>query len=71
MGEFYPRKFEDSSLVLQLNCEGGRIFYYYDTCPPTSHTVKLIFLYSTVSTLNPEVESDINEEINHEHDEIL
>ena len=23
------------------------------SCPPTSHTVKLIFLYSTVSTLNP------------------
>jgi len=23
------------------------------TCPPTSHTVKLMFLYSTVSTLNP------------------
>ena len=24
------------------------------SCPPTSHTVKLMFLYSTVSTLNPE-----------------
>lgn len=23
------------------------------SCPPTSHTVKLMFLYSTVSTLNP------------------
>ena len=28
------------------------------TCPPTSHTVKLIFLYSTVSTLNPGVLKD-------------
>jgi len=23
------------------------------SCPPTSHTVKLMFLYSTVSTLKP------------------
>ena len=39
---------------VQLNSEnfviGGG---FACTCPPTSHTVKLIFLYSTVSTLNP------------------
>ena len=28
-------------------------FVYYLILPPTSHTVKEIFLYSTVSTLNP------------------
>jgi hypothetical protein len=31
----------------------GEFFFNNYTCPPTSHTVKLIFLYSTVSTLNP------------------
>eukprot|EP00001_Collodictyon_triciliatum_P160353 28172_3 len=31
--------------------QSGRIL----SCPPTSHTVKLIFLYSTVSTLKPMV----------------
>ncbi len=28
------------------------------SCPPTSHTVKQMFLYSTVSTLNPVREGD-------------
>ena len=32
-------------------CDG--LSYETRTCPPTSHTVKLMFLYSTVSTLNP------------------
>ena len=31
--------------------QSGRIL----SCPPTSHTVKLMFLYSTVSTLKPMV----------------
>ena len=29
------------------------------TCPPTSHTVKLMFLYSTVSTLNPTEKTEV------------
>lgn len=29
------------------------IYIYTLSCPPTSHTVKLTFLYSTVSTLKP------------------
>jgi len=35
----------------------GEKKYFKNTlsCPPTSHTVKLIFLYSTVSTLKPMV----------------
>lgn len=31
----------------------GKIYIYTLSCPPTSHTVKLTFLYSTVSTLKP------------------
>ena len=30
-----------------------KVVNFVRTCPPTSQTVKLIFLYSTVSTLNP------------------
>jgi hypothetical protein len=30
------------------------LFHLILSCPPTSHTVKQIFLYSTVSTLNPD-----------------
>jgi len=35
----------------ETNLQSGRIL----SCPPTSHTVKLMFLYSTVSTLKPMV----------------
>ena len=58
MGEFCPEKLEGIPLVGLLNLGSMRFFFLnYCTCPPTSHTVKLIFLYSTVSTLNPEEQS--------------
>ena len=43
---------KDTSDAEDLQClQRGRIL----SCPPTSHTVKEIFLYSTVSTLKPEM----------------
>ena len=59
---FYPGKLDFIEIIRlilsdQFECEklmghhSG--FRFVRTCPPTSHTVKLIFLYSTVSTLNP------------------
>ena len=52
---------EDTSDAEDVQClQRGRIL----SCPPTSHTVNEMFLYSTVSTLKPAEESQKREDVN-------
>ena len=64
MGGFCPEKSQYEKFIDKIRCRKVALsilrlsnkrhsLFVFLTCPPTSHTVKLMFLYSTVSTLNP------------------
>ena len=54
-----------SSLINKLRC--GQKITNTLSCPPTSQTVKLTFLYSTVSTLKPNPSKVYVQNFNHFH----